>query len=63
MKNIEEFFKNSKFINHIDFSNMNLNRTSILELIEMFKKCAFLLCIHLCDNRITEDKKFFYYCL
>ena len=40
------------FINHINFSGMKLGKEQILELLDMFKYCKFLLAFHLNDNNI-----------
>ena len=39
MQLIGKFFKLAEFINHIDFSNINFNRSNFFEVIEMLKKC------------------------
>ena len=67
---MEEFFKKSKFINHLNFSGMNLNREQILHMLELARTLKYLLGIHLSDNGIVtemtghaSDKEFYYDCL
>ena len=54
MTNIEAFFVEALFINHINFSGMNLNFEYLMKLVVMFKRCQFLLGIHLSDNNIVK---------
>ena len=63
MKNLTNFFKLAKFINHVNFSGMNFQKGQILQLLEMMKNSEFLLAIHLSDNGITKDVDFYYECL
>jgi len=70
MLNIEEFFKKSKFINHLNFSGMNFTKEQILHLLELARTLKYLLGIHLSDNGIVKnmmgeasDKEFYYDCL
>jgi len=57
------FLQNATPLNHINLSQMNFQKPQILELLDMFKGCQFLVSIHLSDNKITEDKEYFYECL
>ena len=63
MENLGNFFKHSKWINHVNFSGMNFQKSQILQLLEMIKNSEFLQSIHLSDNGITKDVDFYYDCL
>ena len=60
MENIEGFLKYAQFLNHIDFSGMNLLPAQIKLLLQLFKKCKFLVGFHLSDNNITNTDLFEY---
>ena len=55
MGNIEKFFWEALFINHVNFSGMNLNEDQVSKLLEIFKGCQFLLGFHLSDNNIIRS--------
>ena len=55
MENLEEFFGNALFINHINFSGMNFDQTNMWKLLEMIRKCQFMLGVHLSDNNIASS--------
>lgn len=56
MSNMERFFWEALFINHVNFSGMNLNEEQVRTLIRIFKGCQFLLGIHLSDNNIAASQ-------
>ena len=58
MGNVTTFLKEAKFMNHINFSGMNLEKTQILTLLNLFKNLKFLLGIHLSDNNYTNQPYF-----
>jgi hypothetical protein len=55
---MKELLEEAIFINHINFSGMNLGDEQLRYLIELFKNCQFLLGIHLSDNDITNNPYF-----
>ena len=59
MENMESFFCEALFINHINFSGMNLGYEQIMLLLKLFKRCHFMIGIHLNNNGITLSKKYF----
>ena len=58
LNNIESFLEESMFVNHINFSGMNLTEKYVRKLVNMFKKCKFLMAFHLSDNNITKEPYF-----
>ena len=59
MENILTFLKEARFINHVNFSGMNLGQTQVMKLIVQLDQCPFLIGIHLTDNDITKQAYFF----
>ena len=53
-----EFFGEALFINHVNFSGMNLEFQPIMKLLKSLKRCHFLIGIHLSNNGITSSKNF-----
>lgn len=39
MDNIEKFFWEALFINHVNFSGMNLNEEQVKRMLDIFKQC------------------------
>ena len=58
MVNILFVLSEATFINHVNFSGMNLGETQVFELMEVINKCPFMLGIHLTDNDITRKPYF-----
>ena len=56
MQNIGEFFELAKFVNHINFSGMNLKSAQLSKIIGWLRCCQFLLGFHLSDNDVTKCK-------
>ena len=63
MVNINEFVKIARYLDHVNFSGMNLKKDQIFQLIEILRNCVFLCAIHLSDNGITVTNEFYYDCL
>ena len=59
MENIYTFLKEAKFINHVNFSGMNLGKPQVMKLMVELDKCPFLLGVHLTDNDITKQPYFY----
>lgn len=61
MENIIKFFQASKYISHLNFSGMNFNKDQLRRLIKAMKKeCLYLICLHLSDNEISQEREFYY---
>ena len=56
MVNIEKFFNEAHFLNHVNFSGMNFNKKQMIKLLDMLKKAPFILGIHLSDNNLSLNE-------
>lgn len=56
LSHLEEWIDIARFVNHVNFSGMNLKAAQLSRIIQLLKRCQFLLGFHLSDNDITKCK-------
>ena len=56
---MEQFLCETLIINHVNFSGMNLGYEQVMLILKLIKKCSFIVGIHLNNNGITLNNKYF----
>ena len=59
MTNMVEFLSRSILINHLKLSGMSFSKEAIFQIVENVSKSPLLISLHLCDNDINRDYKYF----
>ena len=58
MDKLKILFDNSTFINHVNFSGMNLGQDQVFQICDLLRNCQFLLGVHMSDNGICNSEYF-----